>query len=123
MYQNNIQFIYGFLLQGKDAVVIFSCFILILLFGFSTASWALLTTPEQVTWSNTTNNSFFNVTEAGQDGSLGDWQLLRDVLNWGIWKVFGQVAEPFNDKVSGTNKVAFVVTVNISQIYTHCFRI
>jgi hypothetical protein len=123
VYQNNIQFIYGFLLQGKDAVVIFSCFILILLFGFSTASWALLITPEQVTWSNTTNNSFFNVTEAGQDGSLGDWQLLRDVLNWGIWKVFGQVAEPFNDKVSGTNKVAFVVTVNISQIYTHCFRI
>ncbi len=63
------------------------------------------------------------MTEAGQDGSLGDWQLLRDVLNWGIWKVFGQVAEPFNDKVSGTNRVALVVTVNVSQIYAHCFRI
>ena len=57
--------------RGKMLFVIFLCFILILLFGFSIASWSLLTTPEQVTWSNTTNSSFFNVTVAGQDGRLG----------------------------------------------------
>ena len=89
----------------KDAIVIFICFILIILFGFSVASWSLLTTKEQVIWPNATNRSSSNATVVveGADGSWS-WQLLRDVLNWGLWKVFGQVAEPYNDAVSGTDK-------------------
>ncbi|CAF1184093.1 unnamed protein product, partial [Adineta ricciae] len=85
----------------KDAIVIFICFILIILFGFSVASWSLLTTKEQVAWTNSINGSFPNASVALQTGNgLWKWQILRDVFNWGIWKVFGQVAEPYNDAVS-----------------------
>ncbi|CAF4443711.1 unnamed protein product [Rotaria socialis] len=85
----------------KDAIVIFICFILIILFGFSVASWSLLTTKEQVIWPNSTNESFSNATVVVQGADVSSsWQLLRDVFNWGIWKVFGQVAEPYNDAVS-----------------------
>jgi hypothetical protein len=93
--------------------VIFSCFILVVLFGFSIAAWSLLTTPEQVVWSNTSNISFYNVAVAGQVSDLGGWQLLRDILNWGIWKAFGQVAEPYNGNVSGTNKIISLVAVEV----------
>jgi hypothetical protein len=79
----------------KDAIVI-----------FSVASWSLLTTKEQVIWPNSTNGSFSNATVVVEGGDgLWKWQLIRDVLNWGIWKVFGQVAEPYNDAVSGTDEV------------------
>ncbi len=98
----------------KDAVLIFVCFILILLFGFSIASWSLLATTQQVIWSNTTNDSFYNVSEGGS--GLWNWHLLRDVLNWGIWKVFGQVAEPYNGAVSGKD------TFRKSHIHIDCFR-
>jgi len=96
----------------KDALLIFLCFILILLFGFSIASWSLLTTREQVKWPKATNESFSRVTVVAESGGeLLNMQLLRDVFNWGIWKVFGQVAEPYNGAVSGMNKVAPIVTI------------
>jgi hypothetical protein len=107
----------------KDAFLIFFCFILIILSGFSVASWSLLTTKQQVIWPNTTNGSFSNTTvvvEAG-DG-FWNWQLFRDVLNWGVWKVFGQVAEPYNDAVSGKHKVLFIVTVEQEQFHIYCLR-
>ena len=86
----------------KDAIVIFICFILIILFGFSVASWSLLTTKEQVAWTNSINGSSSNASVMLQSGNgQWKWQILRDVFNWGIWKVFGQVAEPYNDAVSG----------------------
>jgi hypothetical protein len=50
---------------------------------------------------------------AGQVSDLGGWQLLRDILNWGIWKAFGQVAEPYNGNVSGTNKIISLVAVEV----------
>ncbi len=84
--------------------MIFICFILIILFGFSVASWSLLTTKEHVIWPNVTNGSFSNATVVVESGDkMWRWQLLRDVFNWGLWKVFGQVAEPYNDAVSGAN--------------------
>jgi hypothetical protein len=85
------------------------CFILILLFGFSITSWSLLTTNNQIVWTHVNNGSFFNVTVAGDGSGLWNWQLLRDVFNWGIWKVFGQVAEPYNDSVSGMVKFLFII--------------
>jgi len=92
----------------KDAILIFSCFILILLFGFSIASWSLLPSMKQATFFNATGGSLSNVTVAGESDRPWSWQLLRDILNWGIWKVFGQVAEPYNGNVSGMNKVVAV---------------
>ena len=90
----------------KDALLIFFCFIIIILFGFSVASWSLLTAKHQVIWPNTTNGSFSNTTLVVEAGAgIWSWQVFRDVLNWGLWKVFGQVAEPYNHGVSGTHKV------------------
>jgi hypothetical protein len=86
----------------KDALLIFSGFILILLFGFSIAAWSLLPPTEQAASLNSTGGSSSNVTLAGESGRSWSWQLLRDIFNWGIWKVFGQVAEPYNGNVSGT---------------------
>ncbi|CAF3411131.1 unnamed protein product [Rotaria socialis] len=107
----------------KDAIVIFICFILIILFGFSVASWSLLTTKEQVIWPNSTNESFSNATVVVQGADVSSsWQLLRDVFNWGIWKVFGQVAEPYNDAVSGTDEVIPFTVVEKYHIYSYCFR-
>jgi hypothetical protein len=96
----------------KDALAIFGCFILIFLTGFSVTALSLLTTKHQVTWLHTNNGSFSNFTVAGEgDGGLWSWQLLRDVLEWGIWKVFGQVDEPENGSVSGMDKVVSIVDV------------
>lgn len=97
----------------KDAIVIFICFILIILFGFSVASWSLLTTKEQVIWSNVTNGSSSNATVSVKaNDEIWKWQLLRDVFNWGLWKVFGQVAEPYDGVVSGTNQMISCMSQN-----------
>ena len=100
-------FPYASLLQMKDAIKTFFCIILVILIGFSVASWSLLTTKQQVVWPNTTHESSHQTTEHVKvhDESF-EWQLLRDVFNWGVWKVFGQVAEPYNDAVSGTFKTS-----------------
>ena len=82
----------------KDAIKTFFCIILVILIGFSVASWSLLTTKQQVIWPNTTNES----SHVKVYDEPFEWHLLRDVFNWGVWKVFGQVAEPYNDAVSGT---------------------
>jgi hypothetical protein len=95
----------------KDALLIFLCFILIFLFGFSIASWSLLPITKQDALLNETNGSLSNVTVAGESGRLWNQQLLRDIINWGIWKVFGQVAEPYNNAVSGTDKVIPIVAL------------
>jgi hypothetical protein len=59
-----------------------------------------------------TDESFSNITVYVEaDAVLWNFQLFRDIFNWGIWKVFGQVGEPYNNAVSGVYKVLFIVTV------------
>ncbi|CAF1308094.1 unnamed protein product [Rotaria sordida] len=41
-----------------------------------------------------------------ENGVEWNWQLLRDVFNWGIWKVFGQVAEPFKNNATDMNVIS-----------------
>ncbi|CAF0727747.1 unnamed protein product [Adineta steineri] len=100
----------------KDAMMIFVCFILVILFGFSVSSWALLTTKSQIIWPNQSNDSLWTIPIVTADSyELWNWDLLRDVFNWGIWKVFGQVAEPYNDAVSeNDNNGAFVFLFSIA---------
>ncbi|CAM4953218.1 unnamed protein product [Rotaria socialis] len=81
----------------KDTFLIFVCFILVFLLAFSITSWSLLSTKNQITWLYSINGSLINFTIADENKVLSNWQLIRDVFNWGIWKVFGQVAEPYND--------------------------
>jgi hypothetical protein len=93
--------------------MIFVFFILILLFAFSVTSWSLLTTNNQVNWTYAEDGSLFNVTVMDDGTNLWTWQLLRDVSNWGIWKVFGQIDEPYNGVVSSMNR--FIFTVDLRQ--------
>ncbi|CAF1088960.1 unnamed protein product [Rotaria sordida] len=47
-----------------------------------------------------------NVTVANEGGILWNWQLLRDVFDWGIWKIFGQVAEPYKNNATDMDVVS-----------------
>ncbi|CAF4968231.1 unnamed protein product, partial [Rotaria sp. Silwood1] len=71
-----------------------------MLFGFSVAALSLLQTNLQVQWFYNSNGSLHNVTIAEERSSVWDWQLFRDVITWGIWKVFGQIDEYNNNSVS-----------------------
>ncbi|CAF4664078.1 unnamed protein product [Rotaria socialis] len=90
----------------KDTFLIFVCFMLVFLFGFSITSWSLLSTNNQLTWLYATNGSFINVTVASEGRQLWNWQLLRDVFNWGIWKIFGQIAEPYKNSATGMDVIS-----------------
>ncbi len=74
----------------KD-LLFFVCFILIFLFGFSITSWSLIIASSQVTWVYNDKGKLLNITIIGNDTSRISWKLLRDITNYGVWKVFGQV--------------------------------
>jgi hypothetical protein len=75
----------------KD-LAFFICFILIFLVGYSISSYALVTTAGQVNWIPNDDGSpsrTYNLTQNGT--GLWTWVLIRNVIDWGMWKVFGQV--------------------------------
>jgi hypothetical protein len=74
----------------KD-LMFFVCFLLIFLLGFSIASWSLINTTNQVFWNYTDDGSSFNVTLENGGTGLWNWEIIRDVTNYGIWKIFGQI--------------------------------
>ncbi|CAF4937544.1 unnamed protein product, partial [Rotaria sp. Silwood1] len=87
----------------KD-LLFFVCFILIFFLGYSISSWSLITTDNQVSWNYSSDGSV-----TGDGSGLWTWQLLRDVTNFGVWKIFGQV-----DPIDGTNAysvVTFILTI------------
>ncbi len=73
----------------KD-LLFFVCFIFIFLMGFSITSWSLITTNNQVNFT-TAGDGSTTVTVAGGGSGLWNWQIIRDVINYGVWKIFGQV--------------------------------
>ncbi|CAF1599127.1 unnamed protein product [Adineta ricciae] len=90
-------------------LLFFICFIFIFLIGFSIASWALLTTSDQVTWNYDNSGTLVNATVQGGGSGIGSWQVIRNVINYGVWKVFGQV-----DPIDGTDAysvIAFVLAI------------
>jgi hypothetical protein len=74
----------------KD-LLFFVCFILIFLLGFSVASWSLITTTSQVTWNYNADGSLSSATVIDDGSGLWSWDLLRNVTDYGVWKIFGQV--------------------------------
>jgi hypothetical protein len=74
----------------KD-LLFFVCFILIFLFGFSITSWSLITTASQVNWVYDDKGELKDILIAENSTNTLSWKLLRDVTNYGVWKVFGQV--------------------------------
>lgn len=79
----------------------FVCFIVIFLFAFSTASLALITTNDQVNWQYSMNDSLPNISVSQNGSGLWTWQIIRNVINHGVWKIFGQV-EPISNHDANT---------------------
>jgi hypothetical protein len=71
----------------KD-LIFFICFIVIFLFGFSVTCLSLLRTSNDVKWIYLDNGKLHNITILHKPIS---WQLFQDVINYGLWKVIGQV--------------------------------
>jgi hypothetical protein len=44
-----------------------------------------------VAWNYNDNGTLVNITISDNDTYTWSWKLLRDVINYGVWKVFGQV--------------------------------
>ena len=89
----------------KD-LTFFVCFILIFLAGYSISSYALITTAAQVTWISNEDNSPSHTYNLTNDGTgLWDWNLFRNVIDWGMWKVYGQVELINHNQVGNTSVV------------------
>ena len=74
----------------KD-LVFFIYFIIIFLAGYSVTSYALMLTRFEVFWKdspNQTSSREFQVLHNGTN--LWSSQILLDVINWGMWKIYGQ---------------------------------
>jgi hypothetical protein len=91
----------------KD-LLFFIYFILIFLVAYSITSYALIISKHQVSWENESSSREFKALNNGT--GLWNWKILRDVLNWGLWKIFGQIdldaSYHFDDerKVTGKNE-------------------
>lgn len=85
----------------KD-LLFFVCFILIFLIGYSVSSYSLVTTEQQVIWNDTLDNSQSTTYTLINNGSgLWNWTILRNVIDWGMWKVYGQVELLDHEQVDG----------------------
>ncbi|CAF3679181.1 unnamed protein product, partial [Rotaria socialis] len=70
----------------------FVFFILVFLIGYSVTSYALITTEQQVFWNQTLGNTSSTTYTLFQGGSgIWNWTILRNIIDWGMWKIYGQV--------------------------------
>ncbi|CAF1605001.1 unnamed protein product, partial [Didymodactylos carnosus] len=65
-------------------------FITMTILFYSISSYAMITTEQQVIWLDN-NNGSPNYSLLKDGSGLWDWSLLRNVIDWGMWKIFGQV--------------------------------
>ncbi len=70
----------------------FIYFVIIFLLAYSITSYALIVTKHQVLWVDSKNKSSSRQYKVLNNGSnLWHWDMLRDVLDWGTWKVYAQI--------------------------------
>lgn len=69
----------------------FICFILVFLCGFSITSWSLITSASQLEWIYGDDGKLVNVTVTLAGNNSWTWQVLKDITQYGVWKVFGQI--------------------------------
>ncbi|CAF0907308.1 unnamed protein product [Didymodactylos carnosus] len=73
-----------------------------------------MTTSSQVIWKENADGSRATIYSVSQDGTgLWRWELMRSVIDWGIWKVFGQVnllgiTEADNTTIAGGSLLQYV---------------
>ena len=77
-------------------LVFFICFILIFCLGYSATSYALITTKNEVSWLPASNGGAsreYYLARGDDNNSTGlwTWNTLRNALEWGMWKIYGQV--------------------------------
>ena len=80
----------------------FFFFFLINIFAFSIAAKALDDTKKQVTWYRGDDGRVLNATvinDGNGDGyDIIEWIVVKNLFNWGIWKLIGQVDLSSNGK-------------------------
>ena len=77
------------------ALLFFFFFFLVNIFAFSIAVKALHDTKTQVIWFRTDDGRILNATVVNGGNGNGydtvDWIVIKNLINWGIWKLIGQV--------------------------------
>lgn len=77
------------------ALVYFSAFFLILIFAFSIGVEGLRVAPEQIKWIYSADGNLLRAEVQGGGANEGyelyDWYRIKRLIEWGAWKVFGQV--------------------------------
>ncbi|CAF1605995.1 unnamed protein product [Adineta ricciae] len=105
------------ILNTMKDLLFFICFILIFLCGFSIASWSLISTTEELDWNYDPNGNLMNVTINISGRNSLSWQLAKDIINYGIWKVFGQIdLIQGSDSYSNTAFVLAIIFVAVANV-------
>lgn len=67
----------------------------ILIFAFSIAVEGLRVAPYQIHWIYSADGHLLNVTvnQGGANEGYGiyDWYRIKQLFDWGIWKIFGEI--------------------------------
>jgi len=71
----------------KD-LIFFICFIIIFLFGFSISCYSLIGTSNKIKWIYSDNGKLNHIQI---NHTKFHFQIIQDVINYGIWKIFAQV--------------------------------
>ncbi|CAF1368257.1 unnamed protein product, partial [Adineta steineri] len=72
----------------------FLFFILIFLSAYAITTYSLITTSSFVIW---TNSTYFTTVQNG--GNLTNIEILRNIIEWGTWKIFGSTSLTTSDSV------------------------
>ena len=102
----------------------FLCFILVFLCGFSITSWSLLSSAGQVNWIYNDDGKLLNITISLDKQNTWTWQLIRDIAQYGVWKVFGQV-----DPIGSLSNIVFSLSYSMFSlckrwnwfVFKYCF--
>ncbi|CAF3898459.1 unnamed protein product [Rotaria sp. Silwood1] len=76
---------------------------MIFLVGYAVSSYSLITTEQQVIWNQNFDNTSSPTYTLAQGGSgLWQWTILRNLIDWGMWKIYGQVDLLNHDQADNT---------------------
>jgi len=78
----------------KD-LMLFLFFILIFLSAYTITTYSLISTYSYVEWSNST---YFTTVQNG--GNLTNIEIVRNIIEWGTWKIFGNTNLVTSDSVA-----------------------
>jgi len=78
----------------KD-LILFLFFILIFLSAYTITTYSLISTDSIVNWSNST---YFTTIQ--ERGNLTNIEIVRNMIEWGTWKIFGSTSLITSDSVA-----------------------